>query len=108
MRSTLEAGDFEITSEALRALAEWTHTFGGKLRQSVARLASQSDSGLPESTFPARVARPMSQIAAVGRRIFPSFGRFSVRRSHVVTSKGMTAATAFDRQAKAQQKAAAM
>ena len=47
MRSTLEAGDFEITSEALRALAEWTHTFSGKLRQSIARLASQSDSRLP-------------------------------------------------------------
>lgn len=47
MRSTLEAGDFEITSEALRALAEWTRTFSGKLRQSVARLASQSDSRLP-------------------------------------------------------------
>ena len=47
MRSPLEAGDLEITPEALRALAEWSRTFSGKLRQSVARLASQDDSRSP-------------------------------------------------------------
>lgn len=44
MGSILPAGDLEITREALRAMAGWTRTFSGKLRESVARLASQDDS----------------------------------------------------------------
>ena len=47
MNSSFDAGDIEITPEALRALADWTRTFSGKLRQSVARLASEDDSRLP-------------------------------------------------------------